>query len=547
VEVFIGEGVECVFSLPGTTILDIYDAMATSSKIRHIVTRHEQGAAHMADGYARASGKVGVCMASRAPGAANMASAIYEAYAGSIPLLVIIGSVSDSIYYRDAFEETDLVSLFRPITKACFEIHRTDRIPEILHRAFREARSGRSRPVLVSLPHDIQKAKAEFSFQPNVAVPPCGPSRTTVKEAVKLLASAQKPGIYAGGGVIRSQSRKALVELATRLSIPVVTSWGRKDAFPIHHDLAMGMMGNHASPATRAVVREADVILAVGTRFSEFSTNRWRDINRSANLIHIDIDPHEMGKTFLPTVAIVSDAGEALKAMLEELEGVKSKEFNLRSRQERCKQLREAFLKESAFPAMPPQENGGVSSLAAIQSLEKAVSPEDVMLMHSVTFEKWFLSYSPLRVNPGAFHLATGGTLGWGLPAAMGLQVGSPGKRVVAVIGDGGYLMNVQELETAVREKIPVKVLVMNNFCYGNIRSRQMEEFGGRLIGSLYGNPDFAQMANSFGIYGRRVERDDDLLPVIHEALAQVGPAVVDIIQSPDEGLPEGTKPQLAR
>ena len=347
--------------------------------------------------------------------------------------------------------------------------------------------------------------------------------------------------------MIRSRAANELVQLAARLSIPVVTSWGRKDAFPIHHGLAIGMMGNHASPATRAVVREADVILAVGTRFSEFSTSRWRDINRSANLIHVDIDPQEMGKIFLPTVAIVSDAGEALKAMLEELEEIKPKEFNLGSRQERCKQLREAFLKESAFPETPLQENGGVSSLAVIHSLEKVVSPEDVMLVHSVTFEKWFLSYSPMRVNPGAFHLATGGTLGWGLPAAMGLQVGLPGKRVVAVIGDGGYLMNVQELETAVREKIPVKVLVMNNFCYGNIRSRQMEEFGGRLIGSLYGNPDFAKMANSFGIYGRRVERDDDVLPAILESLAQVGPAVVDIIQSADEGLPEGTKPQLAR
>jgi acetolactate synthase-1/2/3 large subunit len=170
VEVFIREGVDCVFSLPGTTILDIYDAMATSSKIRHIVARHEQGAAHMADGYARASGNVGVCMASRAPGAANMASAIYEAYAESVPMVVVIGSVSDSIYYRDAFEETDLVALFRPITKACFEIHRTDRIPEILHRAFREARSGRPRPVLVSLPHDVQKGSSPSSrlltFQP---------------------------------------------------------------------------------------------------------------------------------------------------------------------------------------------------------------------------------------------------------------------------------------------------------------------------------------------------------------------------------------------
>jgi acetolactate synthase-1/2/3 large subunit len=546
VEVFVREGVECVFSLPGTTILDIYDAMAESSGIRHIVTRHEQGAAHMADGYARASGKVGVCMASRGPGAANMASAILEAYAESVPLVAIIGSVADSIAYRDAFEEMDLVSSFRPITKACFEVHRTERIPEILHRAFREARSGRPRPVLVSLPHDVQKATADFTYHPQWDPSASGPSKVSIKDAVDILISAQQPGVYAGGGVIRSGATKELVRLAERLKMPVVTSWGRKDAYPETNDFCVGMMGNHATAPTRAVLGESDVILAIGTRFSEFSTSRWRAINPSSQLIHIDIDPNELGKIFLPAVGIAADAGEALKAMLEELDGIGKLEQDFQSRQQRCEGLRKSFLKEAELPDMPAQDTH-VSSPAVIRALGNIISPDDILLFHSVTFEKWFLTYYNQTVNPGSFYLGTGGTLGWGLPAAMGIQIACPQRKVVAVIGDGGFLMNIQELETAAREKIPVKVLVMNNFCYGNVRSRQVAEFGGRLIGCLYGNPDFSQLAALFGVDGHRMERDEDVLPVLSRAMAHDGPSVVDVIQSPDEGLPEGTKPQVAR
>ncbi len=239
-------------------------------------------------------------------------------------------------------------------------------------------------------------------------------------------------------------------------------------------------------------------------------------LNPTAKLIHVDIDPNELGKIFLPAVGMVADVGEALRALLEALHSVKIPEADLKSREERCRTLRETFLRETAIPEFR-LEGTPVSSLAITLCLAEVLAPTDIIVLHSVTFEKWFMGFYDQRVNPAAFHFGAGGTLGWGYPAALGVQVARPEQRVVNIMGDGGFIMNLQELETAVREKIPVKVIVNNNFCYGNIRSRQVAEFGGRLIGSLYTNPDFGQIANCFGAYGEKVEREADLLAALKD------------------------------
>lgn len=545
VEVLKREGVEYVFSLPGTTVLDIYDVLAGEKDIRLIVTRHEQGAAHMADGYARISGKVGVCLASRGPGAANMASAIHEAYVESIPMVVLIGAVSDSIYYRDAFEEMDLISFFRPMTKACFEIHSPERIPELLQRALRTARSGRPRPVLVSLPHDVLKAETMIRLQATTNIPKPGPAGRELDEALGMLLGSKRPGIYLGGGVVSSEASGAIKKLAARLNIPVVVSWGRKDAFPNTSPNYLGMLGSTATASTRSVLSEADVLLAVGTRFSEFSTFRWTGIKENTKLIHIDIDPEELGKLYVPTLGIVADAGEAIRQMAEALPKIENTAHQ-KERTLRCRSLRQAYLTEVRLPE-GNEGPGYVSSPAVVRSLQEILQPRDVVAINAVTFEGWFLKYYNSFVEPRTFHFPAGGTLGWGLPAAMGLYCGAPERRVVAILGDAALLMNIQEFETIVRENIPLKIIVMNNNCYGNIRERQMVEFGGRLVGSLYENPNFSDLAGLFGIPGERVSSAAALPVALRKALEREGPALVEIIQAREEGLPPGITPQVAK
>lgn len=538
------EGVSHVFGLPGTTIMHLIDALY-GSPIRYISVRHEQVAAFMADGYARASGSAGVCMASRGPGAANLTIGVHNAHAESVPMLVLLGQVADDIYYRDAFEEMDLVRFFEPVTKHAFEVHSTARIPELAQRAMRVAESGRPGPVLLSLPLDVQTAACEDApsyprFRP--AVP--APSPSAVESAASALARARRPVIIAGGGM-RSHDPD-LVKLASRLDAPVVTTWLRKNVFPNDSPLFCGSLGYGAVPVTDSLVSEADVVLALGCRFSEFATHRWTLLSEESFLIHVDIDPEVLGRVYVPSVGIGADAGLTVTALLAALDDVSA----TGDRHAHAAAARAAYLSQTRMPDPPAGQmvpaGNAVSSAGIVRALREIQDPRMVLVQDAPGLGTWIHRYLDFD-HPDTFYAAAGGSMGWGLPAAMGIQLARPEARVVTVCGDGSFWMVAQDLETAVRERLPVVNIINNNFSFGNTRDRQRTAHDGRYLGVFYGNPDFAEFARLLGAHGERVERDEDLVPAIRRALDSGLPAVIDCVQDQHEGLPPDLTPPAAR
>ena len=544
VEALRREGVSHVFGLPGTTIMHLIDALY-GSPIRYVSVRHEQVAAFMADGYARASGSAGVCMASRGPGAANLTIGVHNAHAESVPMLVLLGQVADDIYYRDAFEEMDLVRFFEPVTKRAFEVHDTRRIPELAQRAMRVAESGRPGPVLLSLPLDVQTAScADAPAFPRLRPAPPAPDDAAAAAATALLAGARRPVIIAGGGVRGFDP--GLVSLASRLKIPVVTSWLRKNVFPNDSPLFCGSLGYGAVEVTDSLVRDADVILALGCRFSEFATRRWTLLSGESTLIQVDIDPEVLGRVYVPAIGICADAGLTTTALLAALGADADPNTDAgAARQAHATAARTAYLAQTQLPE-PVARQGNVSSAAIIRALRAILDQATILVQDAPGLGTWIHRYLDF-VHQDTFYAAAGGSMGWGLPAAMGVQLARPHARVVSVSGDGSFWMVAQDLETAVRERLPVVNVINNNFAFGNTRDRQRTAHGGRYHGVFYGNPDFAAFARLLGAHGERVERDEDLVPAIRRALDSGLPAVIDCVQDKHEGLPPDLVPPTAR
>jgi acetolactate synthase-1/2/3 large subunit len=540
VEALRREGVTHVFGLPGTTIMHLLDAIGRQRELRYLSVRHEQAAGFMADGFARGSGRLAACLVSRGPGAANLATAVHNAHAESVPVMVIAGQVADDIAHREAFEEMDLVGLFRPMTKWAVEIHDAARIPELLQRAVRTALAGRPRPVMVSLPLDVQKTEVpEPALQPCFRVPHPRPLPEDVEAAADLLAVSERPLILVGGGAAREPSRLAVAALAEALEAPVAVTWTRNAAFPNGHRLYVGALGYGVLPVTEEAVAEADVLLSLGCRFSEFSTRRWRAISGATRLIQCDVDPEEIGRVYVPAVGLVGDAGATARALAEVL-GERGAPPS--SRRHRAAALRERYCQQSITPA-PTGPRRGVPSSAVVEALRSALARHPVTLLNdAASFGPWLHRYVGYD-RAGSFMGAAGGAMGWGLPAAMGVQLARPQERVLCVSGDGAFWMVAQDLETAVRERIPIVMVVTNNYAFGNTRDRQRIDHGGRYVGVFYDNPDFAAYARLLGAHGERVERADELVPAIERSLDSGLPAVVDVIQDPGEGLPPDLAP----
>jgi acetolactate synthase-1/2/3 large subunit len=545
------EGVTHVFGLPGTTIMHLIDAIGQQPGMRYISVRHEQVAAFMADGYARASGRIGVCTASRGPGAANLAIGIHNARAESVPVLALLGQVADDIYYRDAFEEVDLLRFFEPITKWTAEVHQAARIPELLQRAIRTALSGRPGPVMVSLPLDVQTAEAGPRYQPRFRPAAPAPQDAHIEQAVTRLAAARRPVIIAGGGFRGPGYDTSLIKLAAQLHIPVVTTWLRKNVFPNDSPLFCGSLGYGATEVTDDLVRHADVILAIGCRFGEFATRRWTLVPDSAALIQADIDPEVLGRYYVPEIGICADAALTTAALLAAAELVRQtgphedaaghREDAAGERLERAARSRAAYLAQTRLPV--PALGALVSSSAMIRALRSVLARTGATLVQDApSLGTWIHRYLAFTA-PDRFYAAAGGSMGWGFPAAMGIQLARPGEPVIAVSGDGSFWMVAQDLETAVREDLPVVNVISNNFAFGNTRDRQKTAHGGRYAGVFYGNPDFADYARLLGAHGERVVNDDDLLPALDRALASGRPAVVDCVQDRHEGLPPDLVP----
>lgn len=557
IEALHAEGVRHIAGLPGTTVMHLIDAAGQHPGIRYISARHEQVAAFMADGYARATGDIGVCLASRGPGAANLTIGVHNAHAESVPVLALVGQVPDEVYHREAFEELDLLSFFGPITKWAVEIHQATRIPELLQRAVRTALSGRPGPVLVSLPLDVQNADAPAGLQPCARSAPPAPQPGAVQEAARALTSARRPVIIVGGGLRGPGHDVHLTRLASLLQAPVVTSWQRKNLFSNDSPLYCGSLGYGAVPATEDLVREADVILAIGCRFSEFSTARWTLLPASAELIQVDIDPDGIGRYYVPAIGICADAHEAtaalataVAALAEATPGVsparpegEGASAGLTGRALRAAAARAAYQKQTALPPASPARPGAVPSGAVVAALREVLGRTGAVLVQDApSLGPWIARHLDVR-TPDCYYAASGGSMGWGFPAALGMQLARPGERIITVSGDASFWMVAQDLETAVREDLPVVNVINNNFSFGNTRDRQRAAHGGRYLGVFHGNPDFAAFARLLGAHGERVERAGDLIPALDRALASGRPAVVDVIQDQHEGLPPGLLP----
>lgn len=543
VEALCHEGVTHVFGLPGTTVMHVLDALAQQEQIRFVATRHEQVAGFMADGYARAGGGLGVCLASRGPGAANLAIALDNAHDESVPVLAVIGQVDDGIVGRGAFEELDLVAFFDPLTKWSVEVHDVARVPELVQRAAQVAVNGRPRPVMVSLPLDVLMAPlpaATYRLPVRVDVPV--PSEQAIAAAAEMLAGAQRPVLLVGGGVERTGAALEVAALAGVADAPVVSAWHRKAAFPNSHPAFAGVLGFGAFEVTERAARDADVVVALGCRFSQFTSRRWTLLGADAAVIQVDLDPDELGRTYPPAHALWGDAGRTAGMLAVAVNRIAASAPN---RARRLRELHADYESQAVLPDVPGAGTGVGSAdvVRGLQHLQRTRDP--IFLLDAPTFGIWmqrYLSVDRLR----SYYGNAGGAMGWGLPAGMGMQLARPDERVVVVSGDGSFWMVAQDLETAVREDIPVVVIVTNNFAYGNIRDRQRNDHGGRYIGVFYDNPDFAAFARLVGAHGERVERGDQLVPALDRAMAAGRPAVIDVIQDPDEGLPPDVRPPVS-
>jgi len=546
VQTLAAEGVRQVYGLPGTTIMDVLDAFGGQDRVRYLSVRHEQVAAFMADGYARATGEPGVCLGSRGPGALNMATAVGNACDESVPMVVLIGQVAADITARAAFEELDVLTAFGPVTKWAVEVPRADRVPELVQRAFRVAVSGRPGPVLVSLPLDVLTDPATVRPGPRFRPGRPRPAADDVTAAARVLAGAARPALIVGGGVRAEPYDGDVIDLAEALGGPVVTTWSRKDRFPNDHPQFLGALGAGAFACTERAVREADAVLALGCRFSEFTTKRWTLLPDDAALVHVDIDPSELGKIHVPAVGLPADAGLAAADLAACLDPARSP---ILASPGGCAAwlggLRWEYV--AACELALPERTSPVSAAHLTVALRDLQSRTDATLVvDAPSTGPWIQRHLDVT-RPGRYVASGGGAMAWGFPAAMGMLLARPERPVVCLSGDGSFWMVAQDLETAVREHIPIVIVVADNFAYGNTRDRQRTAHGGRYLGVFYDNPDLAAFARLHGAHGERVTTAAELPAALDRALAAGGPAVVDVVQDPHEGLPPDMTPIAAR
>lgn len=532
VDVMAREGVRRVFCVPGESYLGVLDALYDHDAIQLISNRHEGGAAFMADAYAKVSGEVGVCMATRGVGASNLTIGVHTAYQDSTPMVVLLGDIEREFEYREAFQEVDLPAFFKPISKWSIEIRDARRIPELLHRAFHVARSGRPGPVVVSLAHDMLADELDLApaAHPTAGAP--APYRTgcvcasteSIDEALTMLQAAQRPVVLVGGGVLRSGATDTLVAVAERLHLPVVTAFRRFDAFPNQHPCYAGWLGYGPQPALLSYMHNADVALVLGTRLSQVTTQDYTLFGPDTRLIHVDISPDVFGKSYPPTLFIVSDAEAFLQGIQARAVG-----HGTPDRETTVQALHDAYI---AF-SRPRQDYADTHvDLDGLMHDFIEHGPSDAIITSDAgNFFGWLVRYYKFN-RPGTYVGPTSGAMGYGLPSAIGAKLARPDLPVVTFAGDGGFLMTCQELETAVRYDVPIVAIVVNNGLYGTIRAHQARHFPGRTVGTVLGNPDFAAMARSFGAHGERVHRNADFVPALQRALAAGKPAVIEVLSN---------------
>lgn len=532
------EGVDVLFGYPGGAVIDIYDELPRHPELKHVLVRHEQGAVHAADGYARASGKVGCCLVTSGPGATNTVTGIATAYCDSIPLVVFTGQVPTQLIGNDAFQEVDIVGITRPCTKHNFLVKDVRNLAKTIRQAFYLARSGRPGPVLVDLPKDIMQARTEFVWPEDIFMrsynPTYKPNLNQLRRTAEELAKARKPIILAGGGVIMANASEALCELAHELNIPVATTLMGLGAFPANGDLWLGMVGMHGTYAANMSINHADLLVCVGARFDDRVTGRLQDFASHARIVHIDIDPTSIRKNVEVDVPVVGDCRQALEGILEIC---RAKMADTDWSGMHADWLQTVHEWKANHP-LAYNKNGHIKPQQVIETMYSITKGDAIIATEVGQNQMWAAQFYTFT-KPRTLLTSGGlGTMGYGFPAAIGAQFAFPDKLVINVAGDGSIQMNIQELATVVQNKIPVKVVILNNGHLGMVRQWQ-ELFYNRNYShtNMEAQPDFVKLAEAYGAEGYRISKPEELEDVLRKALTSPNPAFIDVMVEREENV----------
>lgn len=525
IQALLDQNVEAIFGYPGGVVLGVYDVLFKNPQLRHILVRHEQGGTHAADGYARATGNVGVALATSGPGATNTVTGIATAFMDSIPMVVFTGQVPSSMIGNDAFQEADIIGITRPITKHSYLVKHPDELGGVIKEAFHIAASGRPGPVLVDLPKDMLFSKGRY--YPNRTPRFRGSYRIkqdaskAISDAAALLSQAQRPLIYAGGGVVSGNAWEELRELAYKTGAPVTTTLMGLGAFPESHSQSLGMLGMHGTWAANMAIQECDVLVAVGARFDDRVTGRVADFSPKSKKIHIDIDPACINKNVHVEVPIIGDVKTILPDLTRLVPELETKEW-----------YREIEHWKTTHPLRYQQSDDDIAPQFMIQKISELTKGEAIIVTDVGQHQMWAAQY--YQYNHTRSWITSGGlgTMGFGFPAAMGAAVGCPDRPVVAIVGDGGFQMTSMELATAVDQKIPVVIAIMNNGYLGMVRQWQELFYGKRYSSSDLdaSNPDFVKLAEAYGAVGLRAKTPVEMQDALSQALqVKDRPVVIDI------------------
>ncbi len=541
------EGVKDVFGYPGGAVLDIFDALMDASDIHFVLTRHEQGAVHAADGYARATGRTGVCIVTSGPGATNTVTGVATACMDSIPLVVFTGQVSTHLIGNDAFQEADIVGITRPCTKHNYLVKDVADLPRVIKEAFYIARTGRPGPVLVDIPKNVQQALIAFRYPEEVRLESYNPTYRghagQIRRVLGVILKSRRPVIYAGGGIVLSNSSPELTEFARKLNIPVTTTLMGMGVFPSGDPLAMGMLGMHGTYAANLAVTNADCLIALGARFDDRVTGKVDEFAPRAKIVHIDIDPTSISKNVRVDLPIVGDCRMVLQGMLAELEGKGAEVSEMLAGVAPWLEQIDSWKLEQPLRYC----QGELIKPQHVVEMVDELAPDDTIITTEVgQNQMWTAQFYKFR-EPRHFLTSGGlGTMGYGFPAAIGAQVAFPDRTVIDIAGDGSIQMNIQEIATAVQYRLPVKVFILNNTYLGMVRQWQSLFYRKRYSHtSMAVSPDFVKLAEAYGAHGIRVDRPDQVRGAILEALAIKGPVFVDFVVDPEEDVypmvPAGT------
>jgi acetolactate synthase I/II/III large subunit len=532
-ESLLKEGVDVIFGYPGGVVLPLFDTLPQYPALRHILVRHEQGAAHAADGYARATGRVGVCLATSGPGATNLVTGIANAHLDSVPIVAITGQVARPFIGKDAFQEVDITGITLPITKHNFLVMEAGQVARAVKEAFYLARTGRPGPVLIDIPKDVFIEQAEFHYPNKVDLPGYKPNLqghpAQIKKAAEMINNAsKKPLIIAGRGVIISGAFAELRQLAETAQIPVVTTLLGIGSFPESHSLSYGMLGMHGMVYANWAVDAADLIIAIGMRMDDRATSKVSEFAPNARIIHIDIDPAEIGKNVRVDVPIVGDAKKVLNPLNKLIQTAQHLEW--------INQLDE-WRKDHPIVTSRIRNAGSLLPQYVVRKIYEVTKGNAIIVAGVGQNQMWAAQHYYFD-KPNSFITSGGlGTMGFELPASMGVKVGQPNETVWCIAGDGGFQMTMHELATIVQDKIGVKIAILNNGYLGMVRQWQELFYEKRYVGTPLFNPDFVKLAGAFGVPALKIKRKEEVIPAIEKAMETEGPFLIDFLVEPEENV----------